>query len=496
MDPAFLIALVLAFGFRTDAAAPPMTSVETIGYLYEALVVLGIQATCALITGCILFGAASRTREASRGSRRRFTAVVGRLLGMLSVSAYAYLALFVEWPRVVDRGLGLSATILIDDIVILAPFLLMSVLNWTCLYPAERRILARGGRDSRNLAGLGPYVLRHARQSYGLVLPTILAYCLLHDLAERISPTMMRSSWSPVAGMLLMGVLVLTLAPALVRLTWPTRSLPAGPLRDRLERLARRMEFRCSDILVWETNGTMVNAGVTGALPWFRYVLLTDVLVECFEAREVEAVFGHEVGHVTHRHLAFLGLFFVGSLGILALLGDLVSRLPLHSMLGAMAPQSGSEAWSLVGEAAILIVSLGAYFVVAFGYLSRRFERQADLFGCRAVSCQRVDCPPHLDMNDPRNEANPIPAHVCPVGVRTFANALTSVAAVNGIAPDARSWRHGTIASRIAFLEGLESRPDREQRFQRRVRILCLAVTTGLAVAFVVAACTGALGQL
>ena len=60
-----------------------------------------------------------------------------------------------------------------------------------------------------------------------------------------------------------MGALVLVLAPAFVRLTWPTRPLPPGPLRDRLERLSRRFRFRCTDILVWDTGQALVNAGVT-----------------------------------------------------------------------------------------------------------------------------------------------------------------------------------------------------------------------------------------
>ena len=36
----------------------------------------------------------------------------------------------------------------------------------------------------------------------------------------------------------------------------------------RLERLANRFQFRYTDILVWDTDGAIVNAGVTGALPW------------------------------------------------------------------------------------------------------------------------------------------------------------------------------------------------------------------------------------
>jgi len=41
---------------------------------------------------------------------------------------------------------------------------------------------------------------------------------------------------------------------------WPSLidQLPPGPLRDRLERLARRLRFRCTDILVWDTGQAVV----------------------------------------------------------------------------------------------------------------------------------------------------------------------------------------------------------------------------------------------
>ena len=108
-------------------------------------------------------------------------------------------------------------------------------------------------------------------------------------------------------------------SPLFVRLAWPTRTLPPGPLRQRLERLASRVGFRCTDILVWDTGHVLVNAGVTGALPWFRYVLLSDALIESLTPAEVAAVFGHEVGHIAHRHLLYFGFFFLGSLGVMAL---------------------------------------------------------------------------------------------------------------------------------------------------------------------------------
>jgi len=289
---------------------------------------------------------------------------------------------------------------------------------------------------------------------------------------------------------------VLVLAPAFVRLSWPTHSLQPGLLRDRLERVAARFRFRCTDILVWDTDGGVVNAGVTGATPWFRYVLLTDALIEGLNDHEVAAVFGHEIGHSWHRHLAFFGLFFVGSVGVVTLVGASVGE----SNLQAILPLDLAPAWLTVAQGGTVLLAALAYFGVVFGHLSRRFERQADVFGARAVSCDQANCPPHPD---PYAHQSPAAlakldksTPICPVGLRTFINALRAVAALNGIDPSARSWRHGSIARRVAFLEKLENHPEVERRFQSGVNRLRVALAVLLTLALILAFETGAIEQL
>src|SRR5262249_874116 len=126
--------------------------------------------------------------------------------------------------------------------------------------------------------------------------------------------------------MVLLGSLVLIAAPVFIRLAWPTRPLPEGPLRRRLERVAARAGFRFTDVLVWDTGGSVRNGCVTGSVPGLRSVLLTDALVDTMTPLEVAAVFGHEIGHIAHRHLLYFGFFFAGSLGLLTVLAEALSR--------------------------------------------------------------------------------------------------------------------------------------------------------------------------
>jgi Zn-dependent protease with chaperone function len=260
------------------------------------------------------------------------------------------------------------------------------------------------------------------------------------------------------------------------------RPLPPGPVRARLEAASRRLRFRCSNLLVWNTRSGMANAMVIGLLPWVRYVVFTDRLLEDFSPDEVEAVFGHEVGHVKHQHMLYYLGFLLASVFILGTVAKLVE--PYVS--AALQPEGGPGPgdW-LAGVAksidlnqhgylaALPIVAvLLSYIFVVFGFLSRRCERQADIFGCRAVSCTRPDCPGH----GPGVGLAERGRGLCPTGIRTFIRALEKVALVNGISRDRpgylQSWQHSTIARRVDFLHRMLADPAVEAHFQRRVALV------------------------
>ena len=160
--------------------------------------------------------------------------------------------------------------------------------------------------------------------------------------------------------------------------------------------------------------------------------------------------------------------------------------------VGEIQPQLLAE---MVAQGAVALLLGVGYFAWIFGILSRRFERQADVFGCRAVSCDRADCPPHPDLYS-RPVAVPPGGPICPVGIRIFVNALNNVALLNGMEPTARSWRHGSISRRVAFLEGLEGRPELERRFQVAIGRFRLAVAVVLSAALIYAVANGAIDQL
>ncbi len=184
-----------------------------------------------------------------------------------------------------------------------------------------------------------------------------------------------------------------------------------------------------------------------------RYVVFTDRLLSEMTPEELEAVFGHEVGHVKHRHILYYLGFLVISVGVVA---------------GIWLAVFGDSDWVMPP----MVLSLGAYVFLVFGFLSRRCERQADIYGCRAVSCTHRECPGH--------SADMVPAPrgigLCSTGINTFIGALEKVARLNGISRSKpgwlNSWLHSTIACRVEFLQQMLVDPGLEARFQRRVGLV------------------------
>ncbi len=482
-----LFALILAFGFdssdRPNTMLAPMPWREACQRAGEAALGILFVAAFAFTLGKIVSWRVARQGRATPLVRRAFALGV-RASDLLSVLVFGWIIHELDWPRVVRSGFKLGDPPLLDDALILLPFLLAQFVGWWGVYQAERVL-----RPVFGSIGIRRHLLLKARMSLGIVLPVAAFYGLGTDLIHRAWPSTIGSPWEQPVSLAAMGLLVLTLAPLFVRIAWPTRTLPAGPLRDRLERVATRFGFRCTDILVWDTNQLIVNAAVTGSLPWFRYVLLTDAMVENLEPHEIAAVFGHEVGHIAHRHLAYFGFFLVASLGALAMATDgarlAIGRfLPVSLTLPAWV--TGESTTAQVIQVSMFVILGGGYFLGVFGFISRRFERQADVYGCRVVSCGSDDCPPHADLDGCPGVApgrSTIP--LCPVGIRIFINSLANVAIENGMRPEAWSWRHGSITHRIAFLETLIGRPEAERDLQTGVKRLRRGLALVLLLTFV-----------
>jgi hypothetical protein len=264
-------------------------------------------------------------------------------------------------------------------------------------------------------------------------------------------------------------------------------------------------------MLLWPTGGTMINATVIGLFPQLRYVVFTEDLIKHFPDDETVAVLGHEAGHVYHGHqwkyLLFLVLSLTASVSVTIsvqlLLESIVSNTTsgkLLAMASTMVEQSLSP--GTVDAVAMLasVTVMGLYLFIVFGWLSRLCERQADLFGARAVSCLTPQCEGHTSETVLAARGSSL----CRAGLCTMARALERVLIMNSqeltssqqqsrwqrLLNVMRSWQHGTIESRVAFLHSAVVNPALAESHERKTRrgylVLCLIllVLTLLAVPF------------
>jgi STE24 endopeptidase len=171
------------------------------------------------------------------------------------------------------------------------------------------------------------------------------------------------------------------------------------------------------------------------------------------------------MGHIVHRHMIWYLIFFTVMLLVLAGPGDWIGNQVNDGVTALF-----SVTWAPNVAALTLLGLAMAAFLVIFGYISRRFERQADVFAARSLEEGSGFETQDSTLNpEPRTlTASPVRPH----GATLFASALHRVAVINNIPVAARSWCHGSLASRMRYLMELSGDPHRTGRFDRTMRRL------------------------
>jgi Zn-dependent protease with chaperone function len=371
------------------------------------------------------------------------------------------------------------------ELLILAPFLAAQIGSWFFFYDADRVFhsqLADPQRAGRFWSRRG-YVLFMLRQQLVMVFAPLLLIMTQQGL-ERLFPEMMSLSWLPLASIFVLPAFLIFF-PLFMPLLLGLRPLQRGPIRDRLEANARRLRFDLAQIYHWDTRGAVANALVVGIVPSIRYVVFTDRLLDELSEDETDAVFGHEVGHAHYGHIPYYMLFLMLSFILLSATVHVVATIDEMEL---------SQYRTSIMIAPVVLI--GAYMFSVFGFVSRRCERQADIFGCRAGSCLNHGCGGH-DSQTPLAERG---QGLCMTGIAAFIRALRRVEEINGMVRPwpvwrgsgvlgklnwifrlltgwLHTWQHSTIPKRIAFLHRIAGDAEIERRFQHRVWALkCLVI--------------------
>lgn len=457
--PFFLLA-VIALAFLQTTWPTPLFPISAQGSaIAQGLLVAGYALLVSVLVGrCRWQLLTAEPCDRPAVLRRALTVRRWCYLGWLFV---AVLALYLTgWGRVVQQMMTFPAGKCPGlELVILLPLLVGVLFGWQRFYFLERTVHRLGHDRDKPFLSCREYLLLQTRQNFILAIPPFLLL-VLKDLLAFSFPKLLASEQGMailVGGLL--GCLFVGQG-GLMRLILGLKPLPPGPLRDRLMETARRLQFRYSDILVWNTHDTLATALLTGPLAFMRYVVLTDRLIEHMTEEEIEAVFGHEIGHVKHHHMLFGFGFMLTSIVLLLAAWDLCL-----DRIETVLPTAWLQSLGLFGSSATgwllhlpFLLALAGYVFVVFGFLSRSGERQADLFACRNVSYE------------------------------AFVSALEKVAHINGMSRHRRgwfsSWRHPTIDERIEFLRTMITTPSLQMRFQQTHRVVKLGMVLALACVF------------
>ena len=347
--------------------------------------------------------------------RGRFRAALRaeRVLVHGPVLLHAAAVLALDWLGFLARWVGLEVSLAgwpgFELVAGLAPFLVYELVTIA--------VRARLG-DSR------PDEVRRARGfQVRLFLSTLLPVLLFLGVSSCIRASERARAWLEEVALLDAGLSVALLVafvlamPVLLRHTWDTAPVERGPLRSTLEELARAAGFRCRELLVWRTANQMANAAIVGFTPRSRIVLFSDALLAQLRPSEVAAVFAHEVGHARRHHAAYFAAFAI------------LAFLAIDLFLGWIELDGDAQALGLL--------ALGiAVWYVAFGWLSRRFELEADLESLELLGHPR----PLID-------------------------ALHAV--VGAHAHERTSWRHFSAARRVRFLQEVAADAGVGERLRR-----------------------------
>lgn len=392
----------------------------------------------------------------------------------------------LRWARV-----PLRHTVLVDELIVMLPTLLTLVVCWAVFYPLDRRLResAMIGRIDRGLPLYTPptrrqYLLAQLRHQVALLFVPLVLIAAWSESVTLLGPDG-RGLLSTTQAMLLVPVgamAIFSFAPLIIRHLWDTVPLPEGEIRRSMAELCRKHHVGVRELLVWRTYGVLVNAAVMGLIAPLRYILLSDALLDQMRRAEVEAVMAHEIAHVRKHHMFWLLLVMVTTLG----LGEQAGQAGLIALDGELersgtAMVLGVDVQSLIRDERFAVTLVTAVSLVlgllAFGWVSRRAERQADVFAARHLA-QSAETPE-------RDAAGRIVFSREAGG--TMIAALQRVATLNHIPTKRKAWRHGSIRWRQDHLRSLFGTPVDDapvDRVMGRVKLAALAAVLLLALLY------------
>ncbi|RJR29066.1 MAG: hypothetical protein C4576_35730, partial [Desulfobacteraceae bacterium] len=242
----------------------------------------------------------------------RFAGLYHGLVLRLSIFAVLVFALDVHlfslryWLQAIP---GFKTFSVLQGSAAMALFLAYLATIWYFAWPAYREIFRAEFRR-------GGFVAANVKFNIPILFPWVIL-TLLVDLASLVPSKSLTHLLNTPQGQILFFAVFLSLLtifmPPLIQSWWGCRPFPQTGKVPELEAFLREKSFRYRRLLQWPLlEGRVLTAGIMGVIPRFRYILVTESLMEALSVEELKAVLAHEMGHARHRHLLFYVLFLLG----------------------------------------------------------------------------------------------------------------------------------------------------------------------------------------
>jgi len=336
-------------------------------------------------------------------------------------------------------------------LLFLGLFIAHFVIVWDCAHKSYQK-LYRVSLSKRS------YILSNLSFSVPVLVPWLLlsgVADIINALPFEMPKKILASPAGEIAYFLFFLFGLAVAGPLLIQKFWRCKPLEAGYMRSRIEFLCRRAKLEYADILYWPIfGGKMMTAGVMGLIRQFRYILVTEALLQVLGFEEIDAVIAHEIGHIKKKHLLFYLFFMVGFLIFFYAVFDLILYAVVYSeLIFRFISRSAMDHISVSSNifSVIVILMFLIYFRYLFGYFMRNFERQADIYVYTLF-----------------DNAAPL--------ISTF----EKITANSGQAPEKPNWHHFSITERVAYLKKCEADKEWITVHERKVNRSLAAYLAGL----------------
>ena len=393
-----------------------------------------------------------------KGLLRRYQAGVGRgslagayqqlnlRLSILAIFLFAldvYLFQLKYWIQAIP---GLKLLTVVQGIIALALFMFYLSTVWYFGHAAYR---AAFHSDIPRRA----FVISHVKFNVPILFPWVILTLVFDLLSLGRWPAVEDVLDKPIGQIVFFAcflIILMIFLPHMVQYWWGCRPFETSDKVGALQAFLRDQGFRYRKLLQWPIfQGRMMTAGIMGIISRYRYILVTNGLMEVLSTEELKGVLAHEMGHAKYWHLVFYIVFFFGfmvlSFGLLNLSALFLTSQPffMEAIWGA-----GSQATTLFYLAVTLpiLIAMVIYFRFIMGFFMRNFERQADLFSARTMG-------------------SPAPVIM----------SLEKIAFLSGKSRDLPSWHHFSIRERVDYLQRCDREPGLATRHHRFVAMCIVA---------------------